>query len=48
MANLILVNEMALKALILLCFQFHFVIVDYDAVAVWLSAITQDDWNFYF
>lgn len=48
MANLILMNEMDLKALMLLCLQFHFVIVNYDAVAVRLSASTQEDWNFYF
>lgn len=48
MANLILMNEMDLKALMLLCLQFHFVIVHYDAFAVQLSAITQEDWNFYF
>lgn len=47
-ANLILMKEMDLKALMLLCLQFHFVIVNYDAVAVQLSAITQEDWKSYF
>lgn len=46
--NLILMNEMDLKALMLLCLQFHFVIVTDDDAAVQLSAITQEDWNFYF
>lgn len=46
--NLILMNEMDLKALMLLCLQFHFVIVTDDVAAVRLSAITQEDWNFYF
>ena len=48
MTNLVLINDMDLKVLMLLCLQFHFVIVDYDAVAVQFSAVTQEDWNFYF
>lgn len=46
--NIISVNEMDLKALMLLCLWFHFVIVSDDVAAVRLSAITQEDWNFYF
>lgn len=46
--NIISVNKMDLKALMLLCLWFHFVIVSDDVAAVRLSAITQEDWNFYF
>lgn len=38
--NLILMNEMYLKALMFLCLQFHFVIVSDDVAAMQLSAIT--------
>lgn len=46
--NLILMNEMYLKALMLFCLQLHFVIVSGDVAAVRLSAITREDWKFYF
>lgn len=39
---------MDLKALMLLCLQFHFVIVSDGVAAVQLSAITEEDWQFYF
>lgn len=42
LTNLLLMNEMRSKALMLLCLQFHFVMVTDDDDAVLFSAITQE------